>query len=662
MSSVKEFLADYAKLEEMILPMIEDHTKTIAENVFVVDPDFDPLVPLYEQKKDWLKKDTTAIQTVEVETDIPDVVPVAGEHAHTSVSCDIGNCALSCFDPKENDSPAEKEVVYAGNVFHFPYYVNRYGKTGKKLTDVLTLFFSAIPPFVSTYADWATAFVNYDYDVDGNVLLRRYREDWYEYRDGCWQLLPDEDLEAEVTNFLQNSDFALAKQKEITPTVSDAIIQNLDASHVCHVPSTLEPPIFLHTGKPAGGWAVMKNAQIQQEMIAAALDGKVKIPENAVRPLSPDLFALKRRDYDFQPDATCPRFRKYLDEVLPDPEQQEHLQMMTGLMLVPDMSYNVVFVIYGEGGTGKSVFLACLEALVGKESCCSVAPARLAERFDLAATVGKLVDIVPDMAVMSANRKSADLEGVIKAMTSGDIMRVEEKYKPVRCVHPTARLVMATNTLPQFTDPSNGIYDRLRFFAFDQVFRGTKKQNPGLINELLAERPGILLWALEGLGKLRHLRFFPESKRGLQIKAGLRAECDPERTYLLDNTQKDMSSCIPKCVLYESYKCWCDTEGVPPKSPHLFFESVFRLYPSAKIGRKRVNGRALRTIQGIMIAPAIAPEEEMLARGVPPDAIELVPPVNEAVEPAQATEAEPVQVSLAAAVEAADASQEDPPF
>ena len=250
--------------------------------------------------------------------------------------------------------------------------------------------------------------------------------------------------------------------------------------------------------------------------------------------------------------------------------------------------------------------------------------------------MGKLVNIVPDMAVMNANRKSDELEGVIKAMTSGDIMRVEEKYKPVMSVHPTARMVIATNSLPQFTDPSNGIYDRVRIIAFEQVIRGTKKQNPHLAEELRSELPGILLWALEGLGKLRKQRIFPESRRGWSLKEAMRTLCDPERTFLMDNVQANKDGFVPKRDLYDAYRNWCIAEGVMAKGPHRFFESVFRIFPGSQEVRRRYHYACCRVIKGVEICRVHLDgdiEDEKPASGVS-GPVDAVVAVQQAISPA----------------------------
>ena len=52
-------------------------------------------------------------------------------------------------------------------------------------------------------------------------------------------------------------------------------------------------------------------------------------------------------------------------------------------------------------------------------------------------------------------------EGQLKAFVTGDPMEFERKFKAPFTARPTARLVLATNNAPQFSDKSDGIWRRM---------------------------------------------------------------------------------------------------------------------------------------------------------------------------------------------------------
>ena len=177
--------------------------------------------------------------------------------------------------------------------------------------------------------------------------------------------------------------------------------------------------------------------------------------------------------------------------------------------MVPDTGYNVFFILYGEGGTGKSVFLHVLEHLVGIENTSSLALTRFANPFAMEELTEKLLNILSDLPTDDGQGNTlAHVEGMLKMVTSGESLRVEKKRVQDTYKSPAmARLVMATNSLPRFADTSSGIWDRARLIPFNVRVRGEGNDNPHLKDELVAEKlPGILNFALAGLKELRNIR------------------------------------------------------------------------------------------------------------------------------------------------------------
>ena len=77
----------------------------------------------------------------------------------------------------------------------------------------------------------------------------------------------------------------------------------------------------------------------------------------------------------------------------------------------------------------------------------------------------------------------------MSSVTSGNKIKVERKCHDAEEARASARCIFASNTLPTLTDKTNGVWDRIRIIPFDQVFRGTDKQNTNLTEELKEELP-----------------------------------------------------------------------------------------------------------------------------------------------------------------------------
>lgn len=72
--------------------------------------------------------------------------------------------------------------------------------------------------------------------------------------------------------------------------------------------------------------------------------------------------------YDYDPNACCPMFMKYLDEVLPEKDAQNVLAEYIGWIFLPDLKLEKVLFLYGAGCNGKSVFVDIIEALLGRDN------------------------------------------------------------------------------------------------------------------------------------------------------------------------------------------------------------------------------------------------------------------------------------------------------
>src|SRR5262249_19280874 len=137
------------------------------------------------------------------------------------------------------------------------------------------------------------------------------------------------------------------------------------------------------------------------------------------------------------------------------------LQEWFGCCLLFDTTHQSFLVLEGEGSNGKSVVCAVLAALLGTDNVSHVPLENFGQRFALTQTLGKLANIASEVGEID---KAA--EGTLKAFTSGDRMTFDRKgIAPVEAM-PTARLVLATNNRPRFTDRSGGLWRRMLLMPF----------------------------------------------------------------------------------------------------------------------------------------------------------------------------------------------------
>ena len=286
----------------------------------------------------------------------------------------------------------------------------------------------------------------------------------------------------------------------------------------------------------------------------------------------------------YDPAAACPRWLQFVGEsVLP--EDVETLQMLFGLSLTYDRSYNVFFLLSGEGGTGKSTAMEVLETL-NRGSVCSVSLADMGERFQNYDLTTTRLNSLKDMDRVFETGNVSKREAILKSLTCGEMAQVERKHAHPVTRRFTALCVFGCNQLPRFSDRSQAIFDRMRIIRFPNRFRGTDKQDAQLGNKLKNELPGILNWAIQGYQKLEPLNLFPESPAAVQLKREAIKASRPEELFF----EAHLEVCglgVKTRTVYSAYGEWCIQNGYKPQAENSFSELLLRYYGESGVTKER---------------------------------------------------------------------------
>lgn len=280
------------------------------------------------------------------------------------------------------------------------------------------------------------------------------------------------------------------------------------------------------------------------------------------RDFSRDLFTVGRVPCDYDPEAVCPRWKSFLEETL-DPESAAVLQEFFGVSLTFDRSFQGFAILYGEGGNGKGVVCEILKTL-NNGAVCAVSLARLGERFSRYALSDYRVNIHPDTNGRINNNKIPEVEETVKLSTMGESDDVEKKG-----VDPETRPLVALNVwamnppYPAWLDNSKGIDRRQRVIHFQKTFAGTQGENNHLTDELKAELPGILNWAMAGYRRLidSGAKQFSNSEAGRRIVLESRKLNHPEETFFDVFLTVTENGLVSSRKVYDRYRKWTEETG-----------------------------------------------------------------------------------------------------
>ncbi len=206
---------------------------------------------------------------------------------------------------------------------------------------------------------------------------------------------------------------------------------------------------------------------------------------------------LNHVNMNYDENAKCPRFYEFLDEVLPEPDDQGLLQVFFGLAMsnIPCEKHEQCLWMHGGSGTGKTTIYRLLEMLLG-DKLTKVGRRSLPFREN-----GISFDITGHSCVFFEDMKTdkllaRDVEEFVTSYLSTGTVSVRKLYKETFSGHPKGALIFTSNDAPEFASTQDGAFRRIRTLHF---WKNPSNPDPYLMDKFRKEKDGIFLWALEGL-------------------------------------------------------------------------------------------------------------------------------------------------------------------
>src|SRR5579863_18118 len=205
---------------------------------------------------------------------------------------------------------------------------------------------------------------------------------------------------------------------------------------------------------------------------------------------------------NYRETATCPAIETFVDQVLPA-DCRDLVWEILGDLVTQERSIQKAACLVGAGGNGKSTFLQLATQFVGLDNVCHVSLQRLErDRFAAARLFGKLANVCPDLP----SEPLLD-SAVFKAITGGDRITAEQKYRDSFEFTPFARLLFSANQLPIDPYSSPAYRERWLIIPFEQSFRNTRQEIPRQVLDSHLSQPNELSGALNrAFPALRRLR------------------------------------------------------------------------------------------------------------------------------------------------------------
>lgn len=196
-----------------------------------------------------------------------------------------------------------------------------------------------------------------------------------------------------------------------------------------------------------------------------------------------------------------PKWFTFLEQVLPDAQVREFVQVLMGLALVGTQLEHIMPIFFGNGRNGKGVFAEVMQHVLGdyaipaaRDLFTSAPGAHSTSQTDLMGTRLVFINETEEGAKLS--------EALVKDTTGGGIHTARRMRQDNVRFRRSWLPVMVTNHFPKVSGRGAAIWDRLLVIDFPVYFDADSRV-AGLEEDLKKEADGIFMWAYAGLERYR---------------------------------------------------------------------------------------------------------------------------------------------------------------
>lgn len=328
-------------------------------------------------------------------------------------------------------------------------------------------------------------------------------------------------------------------------------------------------------------------------------DGVISIDEdgkNILTKHSPDRSGMQHFDLSVRNAPKPKKWVELLKKIFDGPECQSKLdfvQEYLGAAFTGNATeYDMALILCGRGGNGKSTFLMLVQRLLfGPTVCSNVTPDRFKDPFSLVHMRKSLWNSAGELPAGHMHNVEE-----LKAVVSGDIVSGRMLHHDMIMFRPKAAQIFAANSLPTVADSSDGFWRRAAVLEFSNKFQGEERRRK-LETLCDDERAGIILWALEGLIRLKKRGHFsmPESSQAAANE--WKTEASPIHSFVEDcliEAEGPGETFTYTGAAFQSFVQWFEIYSGGQK-PKMFMSSFARkMRAMGYLPSRKANGRGFR--------------------------------------------------------------------
>ena len=288
-------------------------------------------------------------------------------------------------------------------------------------------------------------------------------------------------------------------------------------------------------------------------------NGALDLTTRTLRPPTPRLWTTQGIVADWDPTAPCPTWERVLEFIYDgDVDTIATLQEWFGYVVSGSTNAKKMLIISGPHDSGKSLIVKVMVELVGMAAATFVDQAHFDGRWALSDIEGKSLAIIPDARTADADVNPAPMVRQLLVAIGDQRAKVESKGGDLRNIDALARWVGVSNGPFVLPDRHGAMRSRLIAAPTPRTIPAPDRANPDeLLAFIVAELPGVLRWALDGLDRLQANGWtFTESAAAREALAANDAASNPVETFLTTRCVAGPERSIPTQYLHEQFMEW----------------------------------------------------------------------------------------------------------
>jgi putative DNA primase/helicase len=314
---------------------------------------------------------------------------------------------------------------------------------------------------------------------------------------------------------------------------------------------------------------------------------------------SPDYGFTTVLPYGYDPQAACPMWDKFIDDVsMGDAKMRAVLEQFGGYAIAGgECLAQKALILLGNGSNGKSVYAETIGKVVGAENYSTLMLHHLFNDQMRYLLVNKLFNYADE-----TNPKALSAAGEFKSLVTGGETTAKQVYKPAFIFKNRAKFIVLANDLPRTDDYSDGMFRRLLIVKFKRKFEGSS-DNKALKSQMEKELPGICNRLIAGYNELvRNNYVFDEPEQSKLELAAYREENNNVLCFIRDSIEFDAASAVSNNDIYMAYRSYCDMSGDKNILNNVwFFRLLRRGAASYGVDIQFERTRSTKTVKGIKL-------------------------------------------------------------